>query len=383
MREKINLQELTSLLSDKAGISKKEADAFLREFFGLMTDSLIEDKIVKIRSLGTFKLTEVEARESVNVRTGERVLIPAHPKVSFSAEKALSEIINKPYEHLESKPSERDAVIINNEEKVKESEEQTEKVKEEQGKVFEEQTKTVEEPHNFQGQEHFSSTITHETQKVGEKKVEKETTKIFRKEADITEDKSGNDLNIEEHNIKEDIDDDDIAEDTIRRKKKQIKTVVFTFLIVALLIAIFYFLSRETGDTISPSAYLTPKTTTSSAPKGNKIEVADNNSIEDTIIINPQDTIAPIKDTFLPGKKRKTKVGERLTMISFEEYGDVVFWIYIYEENKHIISKDNYVKAGVDIIIPPADKYDIDVKNPMSLQKAREFAKNYNNNYQK
>lgn len=102
MNEKINLQELTGLLSDKAGISKKDAETFLRELFNLMTEALIKDKLVKVKNLGSFKLTEVNERESVNVRTGERVVIPAHAKVSYTPTTQLGQTINEPFALFES-----------------------------------------------------------------------------------------------------------------------------------------------------------------------------------------------------------------------------------------------------------------------------------------
>ena len=66
-------------------------------------------------------------------------------------------------------------------------------------------------------------------------------------------------------------------------------------------------------------------------------------------------------------------------MIAYEEYGDVIFWIYIYEENKHLIDMDNYVKPNVRIIIPSPERYGIDAKDAKSLQRARDFANVYIN----
>ncbi len=304
MSEKINLQELTALLSDKAGITKKDADAFLREFFGLMTESLINDKIVKIRNLGTFKLTEVDARESVNVRTGERFLIAAHSRVSFNPEKTLSEIINKPYEHLEPELIEAD--------------------------FYDDFPEEVEPPEESP-EESFV------------------------------------------------IDNDELAEETIQRKKNKIKTVGFTFLIVGLLIAGFYFFSRDTENSIYTSTYHPHKTKTTIPKKNNPAKLLD-----DTAFINNQtDTIFSLTDAtkdedWGSGRTRVTKPADRLTLIAYEEYGDVVFWIYIYEENKHLIDKDNYVKPGVTITIPPPEKYGINAEDPKSLQRARDFAKGIN-----
>ena len=69
MNEKLNIQDLIDTLAERHGMSKKNADSFVKEFFQLIEESLEKDKYVKIRGLGTFKLIDVGSRESVNVNT--------------------------------------------------------------------------------------------------------------------------------------------------------------------------------------------------------------------------------------------------------------------------------------------------------------------------
>lgn len=102
MNEKLNIQDLIDLLAERHGMSKKNADGFVKEFFQLIEESLEKDKYVKIRGLGTFKLIEVGSRESVNVNTGERIEIQEHTKLSFTPESALKDIINRPFSHFET-----------------------------------------------------------------------------------------------------------------------------------------------------------------------------------------------------------------------------------------------------------------------------------------
>ena len=102
MNEKLNIQDLIDLLAEKHGMSKKNADSFVKEFFQLIEEALEKDKYVKIKGLGAFKLIDVESRESVNVNTGERFEIQGHTKVSFTPEPALKDIINKPFAHFET-----------------------------------------------------------------------------------------------------------------------------------------------------------------------------------------------------------------------------------------------------------------------------------------
>ena len=102
MNEKLNIQDLIDTLAERHGMSKKNADSFVKEFFQLIEESLEKDKYVKIRGLGTFKLIDVGSRESVNVNTGERFEIQGHTKVSFTPEPALKDIVNRPFSHFET-----------------------------------------------------------------------------------------------------------------------------------------------------------------------------------------------------------------------------------------------------------------------------------------
>lgn len=102
MGERFSLQELVSLLIEKHGMSRKDAEAFVKEFFSLIEEALESDRYVKIKGFGTFKLIDVESRESVNVNTGERFQIPEYTKVSFTPDPALRDAINKPFAHFET-----------------------------------------------------------------------------------------------------------------------------------------------------------------------------------------------------------------------------------------------------------------------------------------
>lgn len=104
--DKILLQDIAEGLAARNGITKKEADAFVRTLFEAIEECLVSEQLVKIKGLGTFKLVTVDSRESINVNTGERFTINSHSKVSFVPEKALSERINRPFADFE-------AVILN------------------------------------------------------------------------------------------------------------------------------------------------------------------------------------------------------------------------------------------------------------------------------
>ncbi|UYU60676.1 HU family DNA-binding protein [Bacteroides thetaiotaomicron] len=102
MNERLTIQDLIDLLAAKHSMTKKDAEAFVKEFFLLIEQALENEKNVKIKGLGTFKLVDVDSRESVNVNTGERFQIKGHTKVSFTPDTNLRDTINKPFAHFET-----------------------------------------------------------------------------------------------------------------------------------------------------------------------------------------------------------------------------------------------------------------------------------------
>ena len=92
---KVSIQELAALLVDRAGLNKKEATTFIGAIFDLVQQALETEKIVKIKGLGTFKIIDVDDRESVNVNTGERVLIEGHGKITFAPDSIIKELVNR------------------------------------------------------------------------------------------------------------------------------------------------------------------------------------------------------------------------------------------------------------------------------------------------
>lgn len=94
---KNSINEIAALVARKQKIGKKEAADIVTAFFNTIADGLRDDRLVKVRGLGTFKVTAVKARESVNVNTGERVVIGGHDKVSFVPDQSMKDLVNKPF----------------------------------------------------------------------------------------------------------------------------------------------------------------------------------------------------------------------------------------------------------------------------------------------
>ena len=99
---KIAIQDVASKLIVQNGLSKKEATRFANKMFDLIREALEEEKTVKVKGLGTFKIIDVDSRESVNVNTGERVLIEGHNKITFTPDALMKELVNKPFSQFET-----------------------------------------------------------------------------------------------------------------------------------------------------------------------------------------------------------------------------------------------------------------------------------------
>ena len=103
---KIGNKDLAKVLIDKFGLDKTASDQFITDIFEVIGDGLCKEKIVKIKGLGTFKVTSVAPRKSVDVNTGESIVIEGRDKISFTAETAMRDLVNKPFAQF-------DTVIVN------------------------------------------------------------------------------------------------------------------------------------------------------------------------------------------------------------------------------------------------------------------------------
>lgn len=149
--EKLSIQEIAAVLLEKNGLRKKDAELFAQSMFDLIKECLASDRVVKVKGLGTFKVVDIEARESVNVNTGERVLIEGHDKITFTPDNTMKELVNKPFSQFET-------VVLNEGVTFEDIEEEPE--------VFE-----VQEVHGAQEPESELLTLTEKT----EQKLEQES----------------------------------------------------------------------------------------------------------------------------------------------------------------------------------------------------------------
>lgn len=102
MGKKLQLQDLIDIIADKEKLTKKKSEIFIRTFFDVISQGLEQDKFVKIKNFGTFKLVAVGDRESININTGERFQISGHSKITFVPESGLKDLVNRPFSHFQT-----------------------------------------------------------------------------------------------------------------------------------------------------------------------------------------------------------------------------------------------------------------------------------------
>ena len=99
---KIGINELAAVLAGKHGLEQAKAEIFVRQVFDVINDGLRNEKLAKIKGLGTFKVTSVSARKSVDVNTGEAIIIEGRDKITFTADSVMKDIVNAPFAQFET-----------------------------------------------------------------------------------------------------------------------------------------------------------------------------------------------------------------------------------------------------------------------------------------
>lgn len=358
MNKKITFPELVDNIAELTNSSKRVSELFLKELFGIIKEQLEQGENVKIKNFGTFKVTEISSRKSVNINTGEEMEIPAHRKVTFTPDKSLAEAINMPFEGFET-------VILDD------------NITEEELNDISEDIIVTEETAEIEVKEEPQPPIfTHKDEELQENKIEKgdveevlEIAEELKKEESVSSKTES--IEIVEQSTSESllptviqnsyIDEDEFEEEVKREKRKSFFGGIVACL--GIVVALGYVFISRGYIVMNIGSY--EKTTM---------------IIENEI---PTDTLQ--SDTFIVETKPKQileniiitdtiRNNYYLTKMSRKHYGRYEFWVYIYEENKDKISDPNNVSPGLVVIIPSTEKYGIDKNNPESVQRAKDKA---------
>lgn len=368
MNEKVNIQNLIELLVEKHRITPKEAEEFVKTFFAVIEEGLEQDKYVKIKGLGTFKLIGVESRGSIDVNTGERIEIQGHTKVSFTPDSALKELINRPFGHFET-------VILNENTVLEDTPIE---------KAGEDELDTISEIPSEPASPLIESVIA--TEKVA---TEEDADEQQKEEGEI----STTEETLKNSQQKEDTDEGVLQQTDIKENKDNgLKWFMIALACVLLACAgiVFYLyypdLQEESIPVSSEEEYTYP--TVTMGLQQDSIQGDSLKRTEDTLRI-PQPTIVEenpaskqqVENKVVPEEPQKVdkkttvksqpvnpdsvnyeivgtettytvKEGETLTRISLRFYGTKALWPYIVKHNADVLKNPNNVTSGTTLKIP-------------------------------
>ena len=374
MNTKLTLVELIDILAESTSTSKRMCELFLRELFSTVSQELIKGETVKIKNIGTFKVTQVKPRKSVNVVDGEDIEISGHKRITFTPDKSLAEAVNQPFAQFES-------VILDDaltDEKLAAIDEKYPSVAFDSSTEETPATTTVEEapvtsvapatpaapapapaPEEPVAPEEPIAPVTPEepvapvtpSEPVAPA-VPVDNPPIERKPLLVGIPIDGPSHPVPERApVEEPVVNDRFYRPELRDAysptEEQLSSVapkrnlkwLWALLAVALVAGALWLLLGHNGTTAPDEAV--------------PLDTAEV-YVEDTSVVTDTVTSQIV-----------------LTVLSEKHYGSPWFWVYIYEENKDKISNPNNIRPGTEVVIPPAEKYGIDAKDPASLKKAQ------------
>ncbi len=348
MNEKITLPSLITLLANRSGKPKKQCEDFLREFFNTIVDTLESGDSVKVKGLGTFKVTTVMERKSVDVNTGREIEIPRHAKLSFVPTKELAEEINAPFAIFESIEIPDD---IEDESEIESIQDETETPEAAVSAVMTNISNT-EEIHATEDVDFDEAQASH----------------VVSPEADSYEIPQA-----EEEEVTE----------TFYENKKSYRFIlgfacgVACSAIICLIAYIFMFEKWSelfTSEKESIATILSQERVKSGhniASEANKNESANHTDIATSDTSKDTEDIAPTRpsDEVVYDTISKTRY---LTTMAKEHYGNFNLWPYIYEENKAILGHPDRIRPGTQVVIPSLSKYGINPSDPSDVKKAKQ-----------
>lgn len=395
MNNRLSIQDLALILSEQTGKSTEEALRFLQEFIAVVSEGVYNDKLVKVKGLGTFKIIRVEERASVSVNSGERFVIPSHYKFTFTPDKELKELVNKPFslfdtvelnEEVDFSDVDVSAETSGAEEAADDSSEeilpdgipeqaieapQTPEPEVKPEPAVEEEAVPQEEA-KAESEAETETTPEPEVEAEPEPKVEAETTPQEEVEAEPKPAEPVSSVS----GYKE-----------FRRKRRRSASRKLLFpiacLFVVIVLGIVYIVCLSGRTTVNknwepPMAEVgnpTPEAGMNSVPADSTgVTPPDSASLAaDSVVAEP-----PVVEENQPEETPKSdilalvtiKAGDRLASFAKQYYGHKFFWVYIYQYNQDIISDPNNIPIGTELRIPDPGLYGIDATDRSSIDKA-------------
>jgi len=425
-KEKLSSQEIIDIVATKASVSKRASEEFLKVMISTIEEALLAGDTVKIKNFGTFKLHWNEPRKSVNVQTGETIILSGYYKVNFTPDANLRDLVNEPFGHLEAVQLEGETIEQPVQKEVEPIDplrtlnEQASEIKDilaeimnfqpnRQKSEIKDETEVAlpeevlennedEIPH----QEH-EKTIQISDNKIDEVFINVKEEPIV-EEVQLIEAVIDNEVEAEipetiESDFEPEIKDEETFSPVFVPKKK--KSKVWIWILVGILIVAgvssvgLYYLYPPAKDKITvfkkaffkntreqllnfsdwlnskpqkkeiPVTIVIPKDTTAVDSISEEEEVLPVDSLQ-VLFDNPRNYSEIIATETIHS-------GSRLTVMAKKYYGLKDFWVYIYEANREKINDPDKIPSGTIIYIPKLDSRLIDKNNQRCIDKAKEL----------
>ena len=376
MNAKITFPEIVDLIAESTSTTKRVCELFLRELFATVSQSLIDGEDVKIKGVGTFKVTRVKPRKSVSVNTGGSIEISGHKKLTFTPDKSLSEAVNQPFAQFETVflddavtdeklaaidkeyPSLFDEVEkdepIQETPKTESKPEAPEPEPQQETPVAEPEAPVLEvEPEGPKADATSEPQKTEEPHAVEPAHAEPVSRPML---VGIPID-GPTQPKPEPEPVEEPVKDEyfyrpaprnaytPTAEQLAAMPRKVDKRWIGVAVGVLACCLLCWLLMKGCGKAESGAGSGTDSDTVALA------------------IEEPMDEPATVTETVTDQNV--------LSTMAAKHYGSQWFWVYIYEENKDKIANPDNVPIGTVVVIPPAEKYGIDAHDQASLKKAQ------------
>ena len=417
MNNRITFPELVEQVAQCANTSKRMSELFLKELFATISQSLINGESVKVKGIGSFKLTEVSPRKSVNVNTGEEINIPGHKKLSFAPDKDLAQAVNQPFSHFETVILE-DGVTDEQLAQIDAYEAETPQAPDAELPTAPEapaaDTDTEVPPpfvpaDTLPEPEFVAIEEATEAEEAPAAEAEPEEAPAIEAEADeapAVEEEPEVPVAAEEM---ESMVSDELSEDRLEQEKDKRRITrrslfegfivgVITTLIVTLFSYRLYLMKypdqadkptqeetlaqAPTADSVATPAETTPAKVDSAqllaeqkaAEEAQKAEEAKKKEEEAKKKAEAEKQQAEKQQAAPKGvnaSQDTVRIGTTLFKLSKKHYGSDKFWVYIYEENKAKYPNPNSIPVGAVLRIPALSKYGATAGDPASFNAAK------------
>ena len=424
MNNRITFPELVEQVAQCANTSKRMSELFLKELFATISQSLINGESVKVKGIGSFKLTEVSPRKSVNVNTGEEINIPGHKKLSFAPDKDLAQAVNQPFSHFETViledgvtdeqlaqidayeaetpqapdaelPTAPEAPAADTDTEVPPPFVPADTLPEPEFVAIEEATEAEEAP-AAEAEPEEATAIEAEAEEAPAAEAEAD-------EAPAVEEEPEMPVAAEEM---ESMVSDELSEDRLEQEKDKRRITrrslfegfivgVITTLIVTLFSYRLYLMKypdqadkptqeetlaqAPTADSVATPAETTPAKVDSAqllaeqkaAEEAQKAEEAKKKEEEAKKKAEAEAEKQQAAPKGVNASQDTVRIGTTLFKLSKKHYGSDKFWVYIYEENKAKYPNPNSIPVGAVLRIPALSKYGATAGDPASFNAAK------------